>query len=648
MNPQDTVKSILAADFGAANTRAILIDLVDGQYRLVASAKSRTTIAPPFNDVSVGLIWAISQIEAATHRQLFDDDGLLIPEVNGNGIDRLVITSSAARPLTAVLLGLMPNVSINSAMRALTGTYINVATTLSIGDQRDEEKQINQMLRVNPDLIFVSGGTDGGNEETVLRMARLAALAAQLAPEEQQPIVLYAGNSDLTEQVNAIFEASGVRLLVSPNVRPSLMKEELGNARIELARAFGDHIARQPGGFEPLAEVGITPTAQGVSNVIRWLSERYERVPMHIDVGSSTSTLVYGYQNDVIANIYSDLGLGQSLLATIERIGFDNVADWLPFEISEAALLNYAHNKALRSDLVPQSIGDLMVEFAVLRMIMRTLLEEAREAAERSAYGPLMSPSPLLISGSSLTDGLHPGIAIMLVMDAFEVFGMIDVYADPYGVVPAVGTIAYFDPTIAVQVYDNHGVNFLGTVFAPVGQTRGNAMKIKVTFDDGIVHQQDIASGDIISLPGRVGQSAEVNIRMSRGLTLDGKRRIKRKVRVGAAGIIFDARGRPLNDIPLEKRAATYERWWRAVTHGQLVLVAPAEYEMDANADDLKQRLRETDGLKNTIRKAILEAEQREEVFGEVLNERPGGRGRGRQQRRRREIADLDELIDQI
>ena len=42
------------------------------------------------------------------------------------------------------------------------------------------------------------------------------------------------------------------------------------------------------------------------------------------------------------------------------------------------------------------------------------------------------------------------------------------------------------------------------------------------------------------------GVTAEVTIRLRRGLTIDGKRRLRRRVVAGAAGIIFDARGRPL------------------------------------------------------------------------------------------------------
>lgn len=650
MAQQELVKSILAADFGAANTRAVLIELVEGQYRLVASASVRTTLAPPHHDVSVGLLWAIEKIVEATQRQLYDDDGLIFPEENGIGIDELWITSSAGRPLTAVLLGLMPNVSINSATRAMTGTYVTVAATVSIGDQRDEQTQINQILQANPDLLFVSGGTDGGNEDAVMRLVQLASLAVRLAPPEERPIVLYAGNSDLVPQVQQTFaEIDDARLIIADNIRPGLMAEELGHARIELARAFSDHIARQPGGFESVASVGIQPTAQGVASMIRWLGEENETMAMHLDVGSATSTLVYGRDKTVVANIYSDLGLGHSLLSAVQRIGYEAVQTWLPFEISEAALLNYAYNKSLKPDTVPQTTGDMLVELAVMQAIVKSMIDEARERLASEEYQAISSPSPLILSGALFTEGLHPGVAILLALESLEAYGVIEVYTDPYGVIPILGSISYSQPMVAVQVYDNHGINLLGTAFCPTGQTRGRAMSVTISYDNGSTSEHIVESGAVLAVGGIVGEMVEVDIQLSRGLKLAGKRRLKRKVRFGTGGIVFDARGRPLPDIAPEKRAATYQTWWQDASQRQANVAIPATHDMDANAEDYTARRREVDTLKNAIRKAVLEAEQREAVFGDIEGNRGGRPGkRSRLQQRRGDSSDLDDLINQL
>ena len=70
--------SILAADFGSVHTRVVLMDLVDGSYRLTARAYERTTADFPYNNVSVGLARGIGEIASVTGRRLTGTDGKLI------------------------------------------------------------------------------------------------------------------------------------------------------------------------------------------------------------------------------------------------------------------------------------------------------------------------------------------------------------------------------------------------------------------------------------------------------------------------------------------------------------------------------------------------------------------------------------------
>ena len=76
---------------------------------------------------------------------------------------------------------------------------------------------------------------------------------------------------------------------------------------------------------------------------------------------------------------------------------------------------------------------------------------------------------------------------------------------------------------------------------------------------------QTVRGGEIWMAPVLPGVSAEVTIKLRRGLTIDGKRRIKRRVVAGAAGIIFDARGRPLVMPRPRDRAARFTEWQMAM-----------------------------------------------------------------------------------
>ena len=66
--------SLLAVNIGAANTRAVLFDVVEGEYRLLASASAPSTVEAPFQDVSEGVRNAISDLQTASGRTLLNAD----------------------------------------------------------------------------------------------------------------------------------------------------------------------------------------------------------------------------------------------------------------------------------------------------------------------------------------------------------------------------------------------------------------------------------------------------------------------------------------------------------------------------------------------------------------------------------------------
>jgi hypothetical protein len=70
MAGRDEINSIVAVDFGSVNTRIVLVDLVDGAYRLVARTMTRTTADDPLRDVAVGLFRGLDQLAAQTGRKL--------------------------------------------------------------------------------------------------------------------------------------------------------------------------------------------------------------------------------------------------------------------------------------------------------------------------------------------------------------------------------------------------------------------------------------------------------------------------------------------------------------------------------------------------------------------------------------------------
>ena len=577
------VQSVLAADFGSINTRVILVDLVGGQYRLVSGSQTISTLDAPLGDVTIGMGRAIQNMQQTTGRALVDQEGLIFPEqADGSGFDELIATTSAARPLRAVLIGLMYDISMASAVRSLNGTYIEIAATLSVSDHLPEEDQLNAIIRAQPDLIFIAGGTDGGNEEIVKQLIDLVKVALALLPNNPPPIVLYAGNQNLAEYVYKMLYDSELDndVLIAPNIRPALNDEELATVRLELAIAYNNFVTSQPGGFRDIAgvsKVGVVPTAQSIGNMMRWLGE----LPLegdgvlHLDIGSATSSLIVSIDGQVSANIQSDMGMGHSLGSAVDKIALHRVQDWLPFVYSLDDLKHYAQNKALVPWTIPQTTEDMLIEYAFAREIIRHMVE-SEQGSWRNLQkdGALPQFQPIIVSGATLTEAAHPGITAMLILDALEFEGFTNLYIDPFSLLPALGAIAMLEPTITVQVFENQALTNLGPALCASGRSRGRgnkpAMQIKITLPNGRTIQHHLMVGEIWVAPISPGQSAEVEVRMGRGLKIDGKSRFKKKVTAGAAGILFDARGRPLAIPDMAKRAEIFNLWWTGVCNEAL------------------------------------------------------------------------------
>src|SRR5579859_3473476 len=132
------IHSILAADFGTVHTRLALIDQVAGQYRLVSYAQTLTTAVPPFGNVTIGMERAIEQLSSQTGRTFETrGGGLLLGErADGTGVDQFVATASGGRPMRTVLVGLTPDVSLESGRRALGSIYAELTDILSLADLR--------------------------------------------------------------------------------------------------------------------------------------------------------------------------------------------------------------------------------------------------------------------------------------------------------------------------------------------------------------------------------------------------------------------------------------------------------------------------------------------------------------------------------
>ena len=213
------------------------------------------------------------------------------------------------------------------------------------------------------------------------------------------------------------------------------------------------------------------------------------------------------------------------------------------------------------------------------------MLASAGESGRKGAFPPLR---PIIGAGSVLANAPHSGIAALLMLDALQPEGVTELWLDPAGIIPALGALAYLKPAAVVQMLDAGDLISIGSAVCPTGKVRigRGGMRVRVRLDSGQEERRRVVAGTIWTFPLPPGQTAEVEIRLSRGLTLEGKSRLKLTLRGGAAGLIFDVRGRPLPLLSkAEARAQLYPRWqagMRGTTRQRVSEVEESELDMAA------------------------------------------------------------------
>lgn len=543
--------SILAADFGSVNTRVVLVDVVEGVYRLVARASGPSTVGFPIDDASIGLRRMVDEIGKRAGRTFYDDAGeIVIPEgMDRTGVEAFVTTATAGRPMRVAIIGLVEDVSVASARRVLSSSFVEVVSSITLEDGRDEAGRMNELVLNRPDLILIVGGTDRGAVRALESMIAPIRTALQVQDAAMRPTILYAGNSKLVSTIETAFNELAT-VLYADNVRPRIDVEYLDSARSQVTKAFNSYNSRQRGAFRNIkSSTGLVPTARGYALVAEFIARTNERNVLAVDMGSATTVMIAALNGQVDTVVNANYGLGHGAPNLLKQSGADAVLKWLPFESSRRQAADYAQNKAARPGSVPVNIRDLYFEHGLLRAGIQHLIQSNRESwLDVGKEGPLENVDLILAGGKGLTGSGHPGWDLLLIADAVQPTGITEVEADPYGLIPAIGAVATINSDAAVHLLSNNDLDHLGTIISLEGQPTVDrwAARITVTTDDGESYKQEMMGGELLLLPVRTGRSITLRIEAGRGLRVAGKRSLKRRIEGGKAGILIDARGREL------------------------------------------------------------------------------------------------------
>ncbi|MFZ6031564.1 MAG: glutamate mutase L [Chloroflexota bacterium] len=566
--------SLVAIDVGTIYTRALLFDVVDGQYRFLAMGVAPTTAEAPYRDIGEGIHLALEQLQSFTGRSLLGTDGrLVIPGLSdGTGVDRCVATISAGRTLKAIAYGLLEDISTESAAHLATTTYAQVVDAFSLNDRRKIAARIDAILRHRPDVVIVAGGTDGGASQSVMNALDAIGLASELLPERERPEILYAGNQDLAERVKATLKLP--TLHVAPNLRPTLDTEQLEPAQLQLSQLYRQVRIKNIAGVQELdmwANGELMPTSVAFGRLIRFFSRiSHPRAVLGLDVGASSTTVAAGYNGELSLRVDPQLGLGESLAGLSNHIPLHEITRWVAAEVSDAYVRDYLHNKALHPYTIPATHDDLAIEQALARQLINMAFRRASRAFPAGlgrGYGLSNRFGPLVASGSVLVNAATRGQTLLTLLDALQPTGMVTLYLDQNQMAASLGAAANTHPILTVQVFETGTFMNLGTVISPVGHAnRGTPiLKAKITYPNQHTAEFEVKYGTIEPLPLGMNQTAKVQLQPYHRFDIgNGPGVMIPNVNVigGLFGLVIDARGRPVH-VPAEPahRAATYKKW---------------------------------------------------------------------------------------
>jgi hypothetical protein len=572
------IGSILLADCGTVMTKAVLLDRVGGQYRLIARGESPTTAEYPWSNVAAGISHAVEQISEVTGRRFFDGTGDLIsPESDKEGVDVFAATVSASEPLQIVVGGLVRDLSVASAERAAAGTYSLVRAVLASDGQGglSEEERVHTIHDAAPDVICITGGIENGAVTPVLELVETVGLACSLMDERVRPRLLYAGNSQLRQRVVEVIKGRA-ELRVADNVRPTLKEENLFSAQAELDEFYRqDKMGLLPGieNVSAWSPMPLTPTARAFGRLIQYLWHLGDpsKGVLGVDVGAANTTVAAVFDGQSFLTVRGDRGIAFGGEQLLQGQGTEAITRWLPELMDEDEIRGLLINKTMRPSSIPQEPRELWLEQALAREAIRTTLETARPGWKPGTAQPYAHLMPLcdtiVVSGGVLAHAPRPGQAALMVLDGLQPIGISTLVLDTYGLAPALGSVAAIKPLAAVEALDSGGFVNLATVVSPVGRARrgDTILKVRISYEDGGEFSVEVRYGDLEVLPLLPGQRAVLELHPKRhfdvGLGGPGKGG-KRRVNGGLVGLIIDARGRPLRlSREPEQRQAQMQQW---------------------------------------------------------------------------------------
>jgi len=260
----------LFVDFGSTYTKVVAINL--DREEIVSLVRMPSTVD---TDITLALDNALKQIA--------EDTGISDLEKK-----EALACSSAAGGLRMVCAGFVPDYTSKAANHAALGAGAKVTKCYSF---KLTEQEIREIEDTAPDILLISGGTDGGDEEVIIHNARMFSRTSAAITN-----IIVAGNKTTYDEIRAIFADNGKNVIFTRNVMPEIGVLDVAPCNKEIRELFMKNIIEAKGiaRAKSIIKDVIMPTPSAVLEAAKLIAEGYDAVPgmgelIVIDPGGATT-----------------------------------------------------------------------------------------------------------------------------------------------------------------------------------------------------------------------------------------------------------------------------------------------------------------------------------------------------------------------
>jgi uncharacterized protein (TIGR01319 family) len=352
------MSNVLLIDFGSTYTKITAVDIE--REVILGTARGITTVE---TDIMDGLNQALETLFAKTGRLEFG---------------KVLGCSSAAGGLKMVAIGLVPELTAEAAKRAALGAGAKVQGVFC---HELSEYELEEIAALQPDIILLAGGTDGGNKEVILHNAKLIAGMKRDVP------VVVAGNKSVAPTVVRILSEHMSEVVHTENVMPRLNELNIEPARQTIRGVFLKKIVEAKGlnKANKFVDRMVMPTPAAVLKAAELLSvgtphEKGLGDLMVVDIGGATTDIYSIAKGEPTrANVAlrglpepfakrtveGDLGMRYSATALLKAAGAALIAGYA--ETGEEAVARYVHKVEKEIEYLPVNEQEERLEIAMGR-----------------------------------------------------------------------------------------------------------------------------------------------------------------------------------------------------------------------------------------------------------------------------------------